>query len=88
MRNPKWAEYVRKHREKAGKTRRDIAKGAGIDPSYVTLIERDGYVPNRLKVEALAVALLRPVGEALLAAGYAPDKLKCPSCGHRMEAEA
>lgn len=48
---------------------------AEIDPSYVTLIERDGYVPKKDKVERLATALNADLDHTLLMAGYAPQQV-------------
>ena len=57
MRNISWAIFVKERRKARGLTRRKLAEMAEIDPSYVTLIERDGYVPRKDKVEMIAQAL-------------------------------
>lgn len=72
MRNEAWANYIRDKRKKRGFTRRHLAILAKIDPSYMTLIERDGIVPKRDKVIALADVMDIDVGDMLLMAGYAP----------------
>lgn len=72
MRNLAWANHVRKERKGIGLTRRKLAELAKIDPSYVTLIERDGYVPRRDKVLDIAKALGTDTDKTLLVAGYAP----------------
>jgi transcriptional regulator with XRE-family HTH domain len=54
-------------------TRRKLAELAKIDPSYVTLIERDGYVPRKDKVLEIAKALEVDANQILLMAGYAPE---------------
>lgn len=75
MRNEAWANYVRDKRKACHLTRRKLAELAKIDPSYVTLIERDGYVPRKDKVLELARALEVDVDHTLLVAGYAPEKV-------------
>jgi transcriptional regulator with XRE-family HTH domain len=54
-------------------TRRRLAQLANIDPSYVTLIERYGYVPRKSKVMDLARALRVDTDRTLIMAGYAPE---------------
>lgn len=70
MRNQLWAQYVRRKRKLQGFTRRRLAELADIDPSYVTLIERDGYTPRKCKVLDIAKALQCDEHECLLAAGF------------------
>lgn len=73
-RNKDWAKQVSSRRKRIPyMTRWELAMRAGIDASYVTLIQRDGYVPSRDKVVAVAEALNWDTNEALLVAGYAPD---------------
>jgi transcriptional regulator with XRE-family HTH domain len=74
MRNETWANYVKDKRKAKHLTRRKLAELAKIDPSYVTLIERDGYVPRKDKVLELARALEVDIDRTLLVAGYAPEK--------------
>lgn len=75
MRNQAWANYVRDRRKARQLTRRKLAELAKIDPSYVTLIERDGYVPRKDKVLEIAKAIQADVDRTLLIAGYAPEKI-------------
>lgn len=75
MGNMPWAAFVRNKRKLRRLTRRRMAEYAGIDPSYVTLIERDGYVPRRDKVLAIARALNQDETETLLVAGYANQQV-------------
>lgn len=70
VRRMAWAAYVRNNRKIRQMTRRELAKLASIDPSYVTLIERDGYRPAQDKVENIARALSLPMEDCLLAAGF------------------
>lgn len=56
-------------------TKIKIAQAAEINPSYLTLIERDGYIPTRVTVLRVARALHVPASEALLLAGYSPKSL-------------
>lgn len=68
----KWGHWVQRKRKAKDLTRRDLAELASIDPSYMTLIERDGFVPRRDTVERIGAALyLRD--EAMFRAGYLPD---------------
>jgi len=85
MRNEAWANYVRDKRKAKHLTRRKLAELAKIDPSYVTLIERDGYVPRKDKVLELARALDVDVDHTLLVAGYAPEKVSLKDLLERLE---
>jgi transcriptional regulator with XRE-family HTH domain len=85
MRNQAWANYVKDKRKARGLTRRKLAELAGIDPSYVTLIERDGYVPRKDKVLEVARALEAEVDHTLLVAGYAPEKIPVKDLLERLE---
>ncbi len=75
MKNSEWALFVSQKRKSNRLTRRKLAELASIDPSYVTLIERDGYVPRRDKVMDIAKAVLADVDRTLLIAGYAPETI-------------
>lgn len=72
---PEWGACVKQRRERLSLTRHDLAMCAYIDASYITLIERDGYVPRRDKVISLARAMNSDVDEVLLTAGYAPETI-------------
>ena len=76
MRKPQWAAWVRKHREAVGMSRGTLAAKVNVHPSYVTLFERDGYVPKYEIAQAVAM-LLCPDDKieqdySLMVAGYAP----------------
>jgi transcriptional regulator with XRE-family HTH domain len=86
VRNETWANYVKEKRKAQHLTRRKLAELARIDPSYVTLIERDGYVPRKDKVLELAKALQVDVDHTLLVAGYAPEKISLKDLLDRLEA--
>lgn len=73
MRNEIWANYMKERRKAKNFTRRHLASLAKIDPSYLTLIERDGCVPRRDKVLSFAEILSADPDEMLLMAGYAPN---------------
>jgi len=85
MKNEGWATYVREKRKAKHLTRRKLAELAKIDPSYVTLIERDGYVPRKDKVLEIARALDVEIDHALLIAGYAPEKISIRDLLERLE---
>lgn len=85
MRNQAWANYVRDKRKARQLTRRKLAELAKIDPSYVTLIERDGYVPRKDKVLEIARAIQSDVDHTLLVAGYAPEKIPVRDLLERLE---
>lgn len=77
MRNQTWADFVRIHRLKLNLTKRELGSKASIDPSYVTLVERDGHVPKREIVERIAKALGVNIDNAFFAAGYVrPEAIK------------
>ena len=70
-------------RRAAGLTQRELARRVSISKSYVSALERSERQPvtgqpvrpKLEKVDALAEALGVPIGEARLAAGYAPPEL-------------
>jgi transcriptional regulator with XRE-family HTH domain len=71
-----FAPLLRSFRERAGRSRNNLAHEVGVDPSYLTRIEHGDREPPRLHiVEALARALRLSIGDRnrlLVAAGYAP----------------
>lgn len=71
-----FAAYVKQHRKKKDLTRVQMAKLVGIDPSYVTLIERDGRVPTQLIVERLGRVLQVDHDDIMVEAGYATSKVQ------------
>lgn len=85
MRNQAWANYVKDKRKARGLTRRKLAELAKIDPSYVTLIERDGYVPRKDKVLEIAKAVEADLDHTLLVAGYAPERIPVKDLLERLE---
>ena len=73
--SPEWARYTSSARKAKGLTRRQVARAAKVDASYVTLMERDGYIPKREKVERIGL-VLSSTDEALMAAGMLPKPLE------------
>ena len=75
-----FAPQLAGYRERAKISRNKLAKQVGVDPSYLTRIEHGNREPPRQHIiDALAAALHLSVSEhsrLLLAAGYAPHKLK------------
>jgi len=67
----KWGAYFREIRTRRDMTARALAEKANVDPSYITLIERDGAVPSRCYVERLAIALGADQDFFMGQAGYA-----------------
>ena len=67
---------LRSFRERAGRSRNNLAHEVGVDPSYLTRLEHADREPPRLHiVEAVARALKLSVQDRnrlLVAAGYAP----------------
>jgi transcriptional regulator with XRE-family HTH domain len=67
---------LRSFRERAGRSRNNLAHEVGVDPSYLTRIEHGDREPPRLHiVEATARALRLSIADRnrlLVAAGYAP----------------
>ncbi|MDO5296337.1 MAG: helix-turn-helix transcriptional regulator [bacterium] len=88
MYNHEWAAFVRTNRKRLGFNLRKLAFLAGIDASYVTLIERDGYVPKRDKVVAIARALETDIDRTLLEAGYAPESIPISTIMGKTSVEA
>lgn len=72
-------------------SRRELAARAKTDPSYITLIERDGYTPSREKAIALAEVLSNGGGLAvesdywLMLCGFAPPSLTAALPSLRIE---
>ena len=77
-------------RKRTGQTRRDLSMAGGVDPSYLTLIERVGYIPTRSKALLVAKALRNfgvPIADTehwLILCGYAPPSLV--TAGRRVHA--
>lgn len=77
-----FGKWLVRNRQAAKLTQAQLAERAGIQPSYVSALEReepnakDGSPrrPRIDKVDRIAKALRVPVDEARLAAGYAPTK--------------
>ena len=70
MKNIHWGQFVTRHRISKHMTMSMLAKKAGCDGSYITLIERHGYIPSQEKVVALAKALDVDPTEMLIEARY------------------
>lgn len=71
-RKKEWAEFVKENRIQSKMTKRQLALKADVDPSYITLIERDGFVPKPRIVLNLAVVMYLDMDLTLMKAGYAP----------------
>ena len=75
--SPQWAAWIRQYtsgsRNRGSKWK--IAQAARVDPSYITLMSRDGYVPMRDVVIRVADAVGASRDEALLVAGFAPESV-------------
>lgn len=82
--SPALATLVRDRRKARRLTRRELARIVGCDPSYITLIERDGYVPRRPIATAIAQALGDEEG-ILLAAGYSNGAIAAVYRGRQRE---
>lgn len=65
-----WSKWVTCHRERCGWSKRYLAKRIKMNPSYVTLWERDGRVPRRNVVISLAFAFGLDLKSSLSEAGY------------------
>lgn len=76
-RNMAWAAWVKDHRKALRMTRREMAAQSLCDPSYVTLIERDGYVPRKDVAKRIA-AVLKAETEGLVVAGFVPQGVSKP----------
>ncbi len=73
-RNRAWGKWVKDKRNAQILTRKELADLAQMDASYITLIERDGYVPRRPFVTRIGMALGDANG-ALVAAGFIPPEM-------------
>src|SRR5262245_60923850 len=78
-RRPTWGfgSLLARYRTRRGWSCNELARRVGVDPSYVSRLERgDRYPARREIVEQLAAALGLDTGERdrlLLVAGYAPE---------------
>ena len=79
----RWGTYVARKRATLGLTKRQLAMQARIDPSYLTLVERDGVIPNRDKVAMLG-KIFGDQDAALLMAGFAPDSQQLTAMQERI----
>ena len=72
-------DQLRRYRERADLSCNELARAVGVDPSYVSRLERgERDLPRRRVVEGIAAALqLDPVDtdRLLVSAGYAPVAL-------------
>ena len=71
-----FATLLRRFRDRAGLSCNELARAVGVDPSYISRLERSEREPPRRRVvEGLAVALqlgLEDQDRLLVSAGYAP----------------
>ncbi len=71
-----FATLLRRFRERAGLSCNELARAVGVDPSYISRLERSEREPPRRRiVEGLASALelsLDDQDRLLVSAGYAP----------------
>lgn len=65
-----WARYVDQKRTSLHLTNRELARLGRMDASYITLIQRDGYIPSPHVILRLAAALNADPDEMLHMAGY------------------
>lgn len=56
-----YSKAIRLARARRGQQQRDLAKAAGLDPSYVSLLESGRRTPSPEVIEKLAVALAIPL---------------------------
>lgn len=80
VRCPIWRAWILDRRKHFELTKRELAEMVGINASYVTLFERDGYVPSRAIVQAIGELFGCP-DVALANAGYVPDSIREPFIG-------
>lgn len=67
-----WQSFVLEGLRGKDLTKRALGQQARINPGYVTLFCRDGYIPKRDIVERVGL-VLGSIDEALRAAGYLED---------------
>ena len=70
-RHTPWGSWVRDQRKAAKMGKRDLAQACDVDPSLITLIERDGHVPRRPVALRIGEAFGSPE-LGLVMAGYVP----------------
>jgi transcriptional regulator with XRE-family HTH domain len=87
-----FGHWLIQKRRAAGLTQRELARRVSISKSYVSALERNERQPQTgqpvrpklEKVDAIAEALCVPVGEARLAAGYAPPDVNTDAIDQRL----
>lgn len=71
-----FAELLRQFRERAGLSCNETARAIGVDPSYISRLERSEREPPRRRVVEAVIAALRlgreEADQLLVAAWYAP----------------
>ena len=71
-----FAALLRRYRDRAGLSCNELARAVGVDPSYISRLERGEREPPRRRViERLAEVLKLPLEDQdrlLVSAGYAP----------------
>ena len=71
-----FAALLRRYRDRAGLSCNELARAVGVDPSYISRLERGEREPPRRRViERLAEAFKLPLEDQdrlLVSAGYAP----------------
>lgn len=71
----KFGAYIRGHREAMGMSLRDLAKAAGVSPTFMSKVETEDWKPKEEKLRKIA-KLLGLDGDDLVArAGRVPSEL-------------
>lgn len=71
-----FGEWLRRARENAGLSLRQLARLAGVNRSYLARLEHGKHAaPSRVMAARLAGALRVPTSEGLMSAGYLPEGL-------------
>lgn len=74
--DPGFGKMVKRKRVECDMTRRELASYSGLDPSLVTLIERDNHVPGPENCISMAKAMNVDEDWFMLMAGYATSNLR------------
>lgn len=75
MKSLAWSRWLKEARDRKGLTKREVAKLADIDPSYMTLLEKDGLIPKPdVAIRVIANLTSDPIeaDTMMLLIGFAP----------------
>jgi transcriptional regulator with XRE-family HTH domain len=71
----KFGAYIRGHREARGMSLRDLAKAAGVSPTFMSKVETEDWKPKEEKLRKIAQVLGLDGADLVARAGRVPSDL-------------